>query len=228
MKIISYEFIGHSHSAVLYYIDRLKQGLYSVFEEVLVMKKNLGPKMAVFPMPVLMVAAYDEKGTVNVMNAAWAQICNFDRIALFIDEGHKTTQNILKTKAFTVAIADKDHMDVADFFGIATGNKMPDKFERTGYNAMQSSFVNAPIIEEFPVAMECELAEVVETESFYCIVGKIINTVADESVLSENGKVDPLKLQALMFDQFQHDYYVVGNKVGKAWHEGAALMKKDN
>lgn len=182
--------------------------------------------MAVFPMPVLMVAAYDENGKVNVMNVAWGQICDFDKIALFIDEEHKTTQNLLKTRAFTVAIADKEHMDVADFWGIATGNKMPDKFERTGYHVTGSSFVNAPIIDEFPVAMECKLAEVVETESFYCIVGKIINTVADVNVLSENGKVDPLKLQALMFDQFQHDYYVVGNKVGKAWHEGAALMRK--
>ena len=87
----------------------------------------------------------------------------------------------MKTKAFTVSIADRAHMDVADFFGIATGNKMADKFERTGYHVAKSEFVNAPVIEEFPVAMECELAEVVKTESFYCIVGKIVNTAAEES-----------------------------------------------
>ena len=190
------------------------------------MKKNLGVVPAVYPMPVLMVAAYDEDGKVNVMNAAWGMICNMDRIALFIDEDHKTTQNILKTKAFTVSIADKDHMDVADFFGIATGNKMPDKFERTGYHAVKSSFVNAPVIEEFPLVMECELAEIAENESFYCVVGKIINTAADEKVIEENGKVDPAKLNALIFDQFQHGYYVSGEKVGKAWNAGAGLMKK--
>ena len=190
------------------------------------MKKNLGIVQAVYPMPVLMVAAYDENGKVNVMNAAWGMICNTDRIALFIDEDHKTTQNILKTKAFTVSLADKEHMDVADFFGIATGNKMSDKFERTGYTAVKSEFVNAPIIDEFPVVMECELAEVVENESFYCIVGKIMNTAAEEKVLSENGKVDPAKLQALIFDQFQHGYYVSGEQVGKAWNAGAGLMKK--
>ena len=190
------------------------------------MKKNLGVVPAVYPMPVLMVAAYDETGKVNVMNAAWGMICNMDRIALFIDEDHKTTQNILKTKAFTVSIADKDHMDVADFFGIATGNKMPDKFERTGYHAAKSTFVNAPVIEEFPVVMECELAEITENESFYCVVGKIVNTAADENVLEENGKVDPAKLNALIFDQFQHGYYVSGEKVGKAWNAGAGLMKK--
>jgi flavin reductase (DIM6/NTAB) family NADH-FMN oxidoreductase RutF len=190
------------------------------------MKKNLGIVQAVYPMPVLMVAAYDENGKVNVMNAAWGMICNTDRIALFIDEDHKTTQNILKTKAFTVSLADKEHMDVADFFGIATGNKMSDKFERTGYTAVKSEFVNAPVIDEFPVVMECELAEVVENESFYCIVGKIMNTAAEEKVLSENGKVDPAKLQALIFDQFQHGYYVSGEQVGKAWNAGAGLMKK--
>lgn len=189
------------------------------------MKKNLGVVPAVYPMPVLMVAAYDESGKVNVMNAAWGMICNSDRIALFIDENHKTTQNLLKKKAFTVSLADKAHMDVADFFGIASGNTMPDKFERTGYKAVKSAFVDAPIVEEFPVVMECELAEVVDTDSMYCIVGKIVNTAAEESVLSENGKVDPVKLQALIFDQFQHGYYVSGEQVGKAWNAGSGLMK---
>ena len=190
------------------------------------MKKNLGIVQAVYPMPVLMVAAYDENGKVNVMNAAWGMICNSDRIALFIDEDHRTTQNLLKTRAFTVALADRAHMDVADFFGIATGNKMDDKFERTGYHAVKSEFVNAPIIEEFPVVMECELAEVTSTDSFYAIVGRIVNTAAEESVLSGNGKVDPAKLDALIFDQFQHGYYVSGERVGKAWNAGAGLMKK--
>ncbi len=189
------------------------------------MKKNLGVVQAVYPMPVLIVAAYGENDKVNAMNAAWGMICNSDKIALFIDEDHKTTQNILNKKAFTVSIADKAHIEAADFFGIATGNKMEDKFERTGYTATKSVNVDAPIIEEFPVVMECELAEVVETESFYCIVGKIVNTAAEESVLSDNGKVDPAKLDALIFDQFQHGYYTSGEKVGKAWNAGAGLMK---
>ncbi len=189
------------------------------------MKKNLGVVPAVYPMPVLMVAAYNEDGTVNVMNAAWGMICGSDRIALFIDEDHKTTQDILRQKAFTVSIADKEHMEAADFFGIATGNKMPDKFARTGYHAVKSQFVNAPVVEEFPVAMECELAEVVHTDNLYAIVGKILNVAAEEAVLSEKGKVDPGKLNALIFDQFQSGYYVTGEKVGRAWNAGAGLMK---
>ena len=117
-------------------------------------------------------------------------------------------------------------MDVADFFGIATGNKMPDKFARTGYHAAKSAFVNAPVIEEFPVVMECELNDVVSNDNFYCIVGKIVNVAAEEKVLDPNGKVNPTKLDALIFDQFQNGYYVTGEQAGRAWHAGVGLMKK--
>ena len=189
------------------------------------MRKDLGKQPALFPMPVLMVAAYDEAGKVNVMNAAWGMICDMDKVALFIDEDHRTTKNIRAVKAFTVSIADVDHMDVADFIGIATGNKMADKFERTGYHAVQSAFVNAPVIQEFPVALECELAEIVQTENLHTVVGRIVNVSADEKVLNEKGKIEPEKLNALIFDQFQSGYYATGERVGKAWNAGKDLMK---
>lgn len=190
------------------------------------MKKNLGAMPALYPMPVMMVAAYDESGTVNVMNAAWGTICDMDKIALILDEGHKTTQNIRATGAFTVALADRDHMAEADFFGIASGKKMPDKFAKSGMTAIKSAFVNAPVINEFLVTMECELADVVNTEHLYAIVGKIVNVVADEKVLDEKGKVDVTKLNALMFDQFRSGYYTTGEQAGKAWNAGKDLMKK--
>ncbi|MBD5520217.1 MAG: flavin reductase family protein [Lachnospiraceae bacterium] len=190
------------------------------------MKKDLGLVQAVYPMPVLMVAAYDKNEKVNVMNVAWGQICDDDKIILFIGEGKKTWLNIKESKAFTVSIADEEHVDVADFFGIASGNKMEDKFERTGYHAAKSDKVHAPIIEEFPVVMECELLEFLKTDYVSGIVGKIVNVKAEEKVLSENGKVDPVKLKALTFDQFQHGYYTTGNKIAQAWNAGAELMKK--
>ncbi len=190
------------------------------------MKKDLGVIPSVYPMPVLMIAAYDEAGNVNVMNAAWGMTCDTDKIALFIDEDHKTTKNIRQSKAFTVALADRAHMAEADFFGIATGNKMPDKFARTGFHAVKSTRVNAPIIEEFPLVMECELAEVVETENLHAVVGKVVNVAAEEAVLDEKGKVDAEKLQALMFDQFRNGYYVTGEQAGRAWNAGKDLMKK--
>ncbi len=190
------------------------------------MKKDLGLVQAVYPMPVLMVAAYDENEKVNVMNVAWGQICDDDKIILFIGEGKKTWLNIKASKAFTVSLADEAHVDVADFFGIASGNKIDDKFERTGYHAGKSDKVHAPVIEEFPVVMECELLEFLKTEYVSGIVGKIVNVKAEENVLSENGKIDPLKLKALTFDQFQHGYYTTGEKIAKAWDAGAGLMKK--
>ena len=189
------------------------------------MKKDLGAQPAVFPMPVLMVASYDENGTVQVMNAAWGMICDMDKIALCIDEEHASTKAIRHAKAFTVSLADRDHMDVADFYGIATGNKMPDKFAKSGYHAEKCTHVNAPMITEFPVTLECELAEIVETEHLHAVIGKIVNVCAEEKVLSENGKIDPLKLNALIFDQFQSGYYVASEKVGQAWNAGSKLMK---
>ena len=191
------------------------------------MKKDIGVIPAVYPMPVLMVAAYDANEKVNVMNVAWGQICDMDKIILFIGEGKKTWLNIQESKAFTVALADEAHVDVADFFGIASGNKINDKFDRTGDHAVKSDKVNAPIIEEFPVVMECELLEFLETEYVSGIVGKIVNVKAEEDVLSENGKVDSEKLHALMFDQFQNGYYSTGEKVATAWNAGKNLMNKN-
>ena len=189
------------------------------------MKKDLGVLPALMPMPVAIVAAYGEDGKVCAMNAAWAQICDMDKIMLCIDEDHKTTKNIRHSKAFTVSIADVENMAAADFFGIATGNKMPDKFEKSGCHAVKSEFVNAPVITEFPVTMECELAEIVDTENLHAVVGKIVNVLADEKVLGEDGKVCPEKINALIFDQFRSGYYAVGEKVGQAWNAGKDLMK---
>ncbi|MCR5207488.1 MAG: flavin reductase family protein [Eubacterium sp.] len=189
------------------------------------MRKDLGVKPAVYPMPVLMVATYDENGVVDVMNAAWGMICDIDKITLALTETHKTVKNIKKNKAFTVSLADVKNIKEADYFGIASGNTVPDKFERTGMTATKSDRVNAPIIEEFPVTMECELAEIIETDNVYSIIGKIVNVSAHEEVLDEKGGIDITKAGILMFDQFRAGYYVTGEKVGQAWQSGKELAK---
>ncbi|MBE6993178.1 MAG: flavin reductase family protein [Ruminococcaceae bacterium] len=189
------------------------------------MKKDLGKICSVFPMPVLMVAAYDENGKVNVMNAAWGMNSAMDKITLFIGERHKTTANIRVSNAFTVAIADRAHVVEADYVGIASGNDVPDKFERTGLHAVKSAHVNAPIIEEFPLTFECELEQIIDTDTYHAVVGNVVNLCADEKVIGENGKVDPLKVDAILFDQFQAGYYTIGEKVGQAWSSGKELMK---
>lgn len=188
------------------------------------MRKDLGVKPAVYPMPVLMIATYDENGVVDVMNAAWGMICDTDKITLSLTETYKTVKNIKKSKAFTVSLADVKNIKEADFFGIASGNTMADKFERSGMTATKSDKVNAPIIEEFPVTMECELAEIIETDNVYSIIGKIVNVSAHEEVLDGKGGVDITKAEILMFDQFRAGYYVTGEKVGQAWQSGKELM----
>ena len=189
------------------------------------MKKDLGAQPAIFPMPVLIVAAYDKDGTVQAMNAAWGCAAGMDKVALCISEGHATTKAIRETGAFTVALADVAHLAEADYLGIATGNKLQDKFAKSGLSASESTHVHAPVINEFPVVMECELAEIVETEHLHMVVGTIVNAAAEESVLAEDGRVDPAKAGALTFDQFQHGYYAVGEMTGQARNAGMDLAK---
>ena len=189
------------------------------------MRKDLGVKPAIYPMPVLMIATYDENGVVDVMNAAWGMVSDMDKISLTLSESHKTVKNIKAVKAFTVSLADAAHVKEADFFGIASGNTMADKFARSGMTATKSAFVNAPIIEEFPVTMECELLEIVQTDNVYSIIGKIVNVSAHEEVLDEKGRIDVTKTNALIFDQFTAGYYVTGDKAGQAWQSGKELME---
>lgn len=184
------------------------------------MKRDLGVLQAVYPMPVLLIATYDEDGTVDVMNAAWGNISETDKIALFISEPHKTTKNIRALKAFTVSLADETHIAEADYFGIASGNNTPDKFARTGLTVTKSAHVNAPIVNEFPLVMECELCDIVDTEHLHAVIGKIVNVAADESVLDDDGKVDPAKLHAVAFDNFRHGYYKLGEQIAQAWDAG--------
>ena len=190
------------------------------------MKKDLGVKPYTFPMPVLMIATYGEDGTVDVMNMAWGGVCAQNLVALNIDEDHKTTENIKARGAFTLSIADIDHIEAADFFGIASGNKMPDKFERSGLTATKSTRVDAPVINEFPLTLECKVRAIQNDELGFRVVGEIVNVLAEERVLTPDGKVDPVKLNAFLFDQFQNGYYAIGDKVGQAWHTGVPLMKK--
>ena len=189
------------------------------------MKKDLGVKPAAFPMPVLMIATYCEDGTVDVMNMAWGGICDTDKIALNITESHKTSENIKKRMAFTISVADLPHLKEADFFGIASGNKMADKFARSGLHAVKSEKVDAPVVEEFPITMECKVLEYHHTPYGFRVVGEIVGVLAEENVLDEKGKVDPTKLNAFVFDTFRNGYYAIGEKVGQAWSSGADLMK---
>ena len=188
------------------------------------MKKDLGVKPYLFPMPVLMVASYNEDGSVNVMNMAWGGICGRNMVSLKINENHKTSKNIRARGAFTISIADAAHIEAADFFGIASGNKLPDKFARSGLTAVKSEKVDAPVVQKFPLTLECRVVDDRMDVCGHLIFGEIVGVLADESVLDEAGTVDAGRLNALVYDQMQSGYYTIGVKIGQAWETGKALM----
>lgn len=185
------------------------------------MRKNFGAKPMCYPMPVYMIATYGADGTPDVMNAAWGGISESTEISICISEDHKTTENILARKAFTVSMATAEYMVACDYVGIVSGNKVPDKFARAGFHATKSEFVDAPLIDELPMAVECEL---ISYDSSSCrLVGRIVNVSADESVLNAEGKVDVEKLRPITYDPMNHHYLVLGEKVGNAFKDGLKL-----
>ena len=184
------------------------------------MRKDLGVKTWMYPMPVLIVAAYDTQGLPNAMNAAWGGIYTDDMIGICLAEEHKTTRNILATKAFTVSMATEDSVTACDYVGIVSGDKVPDKLARAGFHITPSKCVNAPLIEELPMTLECELVSY-DVESNH-MVGRIVNISADERILTD-GRIDVSKLRPITYDPVAHQYLSLGHKVAQAFSEGKKL-----
>lgn len=190
------------------------------------MTKNFHAKPYLFPMPTYMIGTYNEDDTVDVMMMAWGGICAEDMVALNLEAEHKTVANIESRKAFTLAVPGTDTLRESDFLGIATANKMADKFERSRLHAVRSERVDAPVITEYPITLECQVIEMQSQPYGLRVLGKIVNVIADEKVLDGAGNIDASKIHAFAFDQMQNGYYAIGEKVGQAWHSGADLMKK--
>ena len=188
------------------------------------MKKNIKTTEAIFPMPVLMIATYNDDGSVDVMNAAWGMMLERDLVVLNLTETHKTVQNIKKRKAFTVSIADAKHVKEADYFGVVSGNNTPNKFENTNLTTTKSTLVDAPIVNEFPICMECKFVEYQDDKYGCGVIGKIVNVSAEESVMKDD-KVDITSLNAIAFDPYTHGYYKVTERVGEAFKDGLQLKK---
>ena len=188
------------------------------------MRKNIKVTEGIFPMPVLLIATYNEDGTVNVMNAAWGMMYSQNEVILNLTESHKTVQNIKDNKAFTINLADSNHVMVADYFGVVSGNNTKDKFVNSGLTYEKSVNVDAPIINEFPICMECEFLEYQSAENGGGVIGKIVNVTAREDVL-EDDKINIEKVNAIAFDPYTHGYYTVTKRVGNAFQDGFTLKK---
>ncbi len=187
------------------------------------MRKNFGPKPALYPQLVLIVGTYDEKGKPNAMNAAWGVHFEMNKVLLCITSTHKTAKNIRGQKAFTLSIGNVDNVISCDYVGIVSGNDVEDKFTKAGFHDVKSEFVNAPIITELPLTIECELESIDEEKDL--IFGKIVNVSADESILDENGDVSSEKLKPVVVELMTNNYLQVGEKVGNAFSDGKALIK---
>lgn len=189
------------------------------------MMKEFGVKPYLFPMPTYMIGTYNEDDSVDVMMMAWGGICAEDMLALNLEAEHKTVANLEARKAFTLAVPGLDTLKESDYLGIVSAGKVADKFAKTGLHAVKSSRVDAPVIQEYPLTLECEVVEMQNQPYGLRVLGRIVNVMADEKVLDAAGRIDPAKLQAFAFDQMQNGYYAVGEKVGQAWHSGAGLLK---
>ena len=180
---------------------------------------NFGAKPLLYPMPVLIVGTYDENGVPNAMNAAWGAITDYEEISISLSE-HKTTENFALTGAFTVSIATEDTIIPCDYVGIESTSKVPDKFAKAGFHATKSEFVNAPLIDELPMALECK----VKSFEDGILIGEIVNVNADESILTE-GQIDPKKLKPITYDPVNHTYIALGEIVGNAFKDGLQLKQ---
>lgn len=185
------------------------------------MRKNFGAKPLCYPQPVFIIATYDGNGTPDAMNAAWGGISESDEISLCLSAGHKTVKNILERGAFTVSMADTEHLVSCDYVGLVSGNTVPDKFAKAGFHAVKSEFVDAPLIKELAVAMECKLKDY---NPDTCILrGQIVNVSADERVLDRDGRIDVAKVAPIIFDPFNNEYLKIGGKAGNAFSDGKKL-----
>ncbi len=184
------------------------------------MRKNFGAKPLLYPQPVFIIGSYDENGVADAMNAAWGGISEANEISMCLSAGHKTVKNILKRGAFTVSMATADTVVPCDYVGMVSGNDVPDKLEKAGFHTVKSEFVDAPLIEELPLTVECRL---ISYDPVTCrMVGEIVNVCAQESILTD-GSIDPMKLRPITFDGANNTYHVLGEKVGNAFSDGAAL-----
>lgn len=185
------------------------------------MKVNLGVKPYIMPMPVLIIGTYNEDGSADAMNAAWGTLCEMNTVALYLSAGHKTVENIRTKKAFTVAVADEANMIPADYVGLVSAHTEKKKIEKSGFTVIKSNLIDAPIIEDLPLTIECELDYIDEKSG--CVYGKIVNVIADDKILDESGNVDLNKLNPISYDSASRSYFTIGEKVGKAFSVGAKL-----
>ena len=184
-------------------------------------RKNFGPAHALMttPQPCVMIATWDKDHTPDVMMAAWAGQYDHNQIVVSMSK-HKTTENLELTGAFTVSFADVRTVAESDYLGIVSGTKVPDKVAKVGFTVSPSPNVDAPIIDQYPLTLECKVVSWKDG----ILVGEVVNMSAADCILTD-GKVDLGKLQPIVFDAAALTYRALGEVVGQAWGSGKKFME---
>ena len=184
------------------------------------MKKDFGVKTWLYPMPVLMIATYNEDGSPNAMNAAWGGTGGEETLTICIDNTHKTWANIAKRKAYTVSVGTVAQVKACDYLGCVSGHKTSDKVAKAGLHTTKAPHVDAPTIDELPLVFECEL---VSMDPETCLViGKVVNVACDEAALS-NGQPDAEKIAPITYDPVAHVYRPLAAQLATAFRIGLEL-----
>ena len=183
------------------------------------MRKDLGKKPYLYPQLVMIIGTYDENGKANAMNAAWGGMADYNKVMVCMSH-HKTTENIEINKEFTISIGDAKHVVECDYVGIVSQSKEPNKMEKSGFTTTKAKYVNAPIINELPLCLECKLEKILEEDLY---IAEIVNVNCDCEILDEKGNVSLEKFIPISYDPSTHGYYKVEGRVGNAFSDGNKL-----
>ena len=187
------------------------------------MKVNVKNHTMMYPAPAVVASAYGEEGRADACTLAFATMCSHRPPAVMIAINstlkRKTLKSILHSKEFCLAFPSVEHVGEVDYLGIESGYRQ-DKLAKIGFSHQKGEKVNAPIINEFSVSLECRVMHIAEVGSHTQITGEIVNVQADEDVVDENGKIIFEKVNPIVWDDITHSYYETGGKIADGFNVG--------
>lgn len=190
------------------------------------MKKNTGARLGVYPTPVVVVGTYDKDGKANIATLAWVGVCCSEppSVQISLRQNRHTYAAIVERGAFSVNVPSAKYLVETDYAGIASGRDF-DKFAATGLTPVRGEVLDVPLVEEFPISMECRLTHTLELGSHDLFVGKIVACWADSEVLLEAGRIDCKKLDPLLF-MLNGEYFGIGGYLAASHSSGRRLIGK--
>lgn len=167
-----------------------------------------------YPIPAVLVTVADKKGNDNVLTIAWTgTVCSDPAMVYISVRPSRHSYPMLKeTGEFVINLTTKDLAFATDYCGVKSGKK-EDKFEAMNLTKEKAKFVNAPLIKESPVNIECEVTQIIPCGSHDMFLAKVLCVHADEQYMDETGRFDLSKANPLVYSHGQ--YYAIGEHIGK-------------